>query len=56
MTAEGVTILGVSAATLALIISIICLVWIILHIGQRKNWPLSNTYSKLGLFEGGEYY
>lgn len=52
---DGATIAGVSVATLALIISIICLVWILGHIGQRKNWPLSNQYSKLGIFEGGMY-
>lgn len=53
--ADGATIAGVSVATLALIISIICLVWIMMHIGQRKNWPLSDKYSKLGIFEGGMY-
>lgn len=53
--ADGATIAGVSVATLALIISIISLVWILMHIGQRKNWPGSSWYGKSGIFEGGMY-
>lgn len=52
---DGATIAGVSVATLALIISLICLVWIMMHIGQRKGWPGSSTYGKTGLFEGGMF-
>lgn len=53
--ADSTSIAGVSVATLALIISIICLVWIMIHIGQKKNWPGSSVYKDWTLFEGGKY-
>ena len=52
---DGTTIAGVSVATIALIISIICLLWILMHIGQRRGWPGSGAYGKTGLFEGGMF-
>ena len=55
---DSAAIAGISVATLALIISLVCLIWILLHIGQRKNWIGSSYYKNFDLFKGGssEYF
>jgi hypothetical protein len=54
--ADSTTIAGVSIATIALIISLICLGWILLHIGSQRKLPGSDWYNKYGIFNGGKYY
>lgn len=51
--AEGIAIAGVSISTLALVISLVCLMWILFHIGQRKGWLGSGWYGKYDIFRGG---
>lgn len=53
---DGATIAGVSVATIALIISIFCLIWILGHIGVEKKWKYNDSYNSSGIFNGGEYY
>ena len=55
---DSAVIAGISVATLALIISLVCLAWILLHIGQRKEWFGSSHYKNYDLFKGGsgEYF
>lgn len=50
------TILGINATALIFVISLFCLIWILMHIGQQKQWPFSDKYGKLGIFEGGNYF
>ena len=50
--ADGASVAGVSLGTIALLISLICLVWIVLHIGQRKDWVGSKYYKDIDYFKG----
>jgi hypothetical protein len=50
--AEGIEVAGVSVGTIALIISLVCLTWILLHIGQNKKWAGSKYYENIDYFKG----
>lgn len=53
---DGTTIAGVSVATIAFVISLICLVWIVLHINVLRGGPGSEQLQKTKIFSGSEYF